>query len=158
MGDFSFNIKSSSDFFKKFVEDYEEFVDNRTSSRLAINCAMTAWHLVDWTYKEFEALLKPQFSDFRSYQDGLKSLCPDLKIMQDITNGTKHFAITQYESPIKTTSLHDGDFDDSFSRDFNIAMLEIEFQDGRTIYFEDVIDSVMSFWKQYLPTTFQIII
>ena len=158
MSSFSFDIKSSSDYFNKLKEDYIEFCLNKTSSRVAINCAMTSWHLADWTYKEFNQQLLSQFSVFNSYKDNLKTLCPDLKIMQDITNGSKHFSITKYTPKIKTTGVHDGDFNEDFSNDFDIAALEIELNDGTTVYFDDAIERVINFWELYLSTTFQIYI
>ena len=47
MSDFSFNIKTTEDFFKILLEDYKEFNANRTSSRHALHCAIIAWHMTE---------------------------------------------------------------------------------------------------------------
>ena len=49
----SFQIQNSTDFFSKLVEELNDFKNDPTSSRKAVNCAMTAWHMIDWIYNEF---------------------------------------------------------------------------------------------------------
>lgn len=152
MSRLSFDIKNSSDFFKKLLEDYNEFKKDDTSSRVAINCAMTAWHLIDWVYFEFMEIRYPKFSDF---QNELKALCPELQIMQDITNSSKHHTLRKSTS-IETTDLHEGAFNDDFSSDFDISSLEIIKRDGTKLYFDEEIEKVIHFWENYLKEQFKI--
>jgi hypothetical protein len=119
---------------------------------------MTSWHLTDWTYHEFKQQLFPQFDRPELYQNHIKVLCPSLQIMHDITTGTKHYFLNRHNPKIKETNLHVGDFNNGFNRDLNISTLEIEMKDGTKIYFEDALENAISFWKQYLRSTFQIII
>ena len=156
MNELSFDIKNSADFLNKLLEDYRDFCKDKLSSRIALNCAMTAWHITDWTYNEFNEQLTRQFKTLGSYQQKLKDQCSSLQVMHDLANGTKHFKLTKHQPVIKGTSLHKGSFSNDFSRDFDISTLEIELKDGTKIYFEDEIENTVKFWKEYLETNFQI--
>ena len=158
MSDLSFDIKTTSDFFKKLLEDYKDFCADKTSSRTALNCAMTAWHLTDWTYNEFNQKLSSQFGTLSLFQQYIKQQCPSLQIMHDITNGTKHYLLTRHRPIIKKTKLHKGAFSSGFSRGFDISTLYIELDDGTKIYFEDEIEKTITFWTQYLKSTFNLTI
>jgi len=156
MNNLSFNIKTTRDFYNKLNEDYEEYFKDRLSSRKALNFALTAWHLSDWTYNEFNNKFKAAYKDLGSFQSNLKELCPSLQFMHDLTNGTKHYTLKRHNPKIKETCLHVGDFNDDFNRDFDISMLEIDLKDGTKVYFEDEIKIVMGFWTKYLKETLKI--
>lgn len=158
MSNLSFDIKTTADFLKKLIEDYNEFLVDRTSSRVALNCAMTAWHLSEWTYNEFNQQLATQFTTLSLYQQSIKKQCPSLQIMHDLANGTKHYRLTKHVLVVKETTFHKGDFSSDFSRDFDISSLDIELKDGTKIYFEDEIETTISFWIQYLKSTFNLAI
>src|SRR5438128_8277243 len=114
MNDLSFDIKTSKDFFKKLLDDYADFCIDKTSSRVALNCAMTAWHLTEWTYNEFYKILSDQFTTLSVFQQDLKRQCISLQIMHDLANGTKHYLLTKHDPIIKESNLHKGAFDNSF--------------------------------------------
>ena len=158
MNDLSFDIKTSKDFFNKLLTDYDEFSSNTTSSRVALNCAMTAWHLTEWIYSEFNQSLCNHFTTLALYQQDLKRQCTSLQIMHDLANGTKHYLLTKHRPIVKETNLHQGTFDRTFDRTFDTSTLKIELNDGTKIYFEDEIKKAINFWKQYLQLTFQITI
>jgi len=158
MSDLSFDIKTSEDFFKKLQEDYKEFCIDKTSSRVALNCAMTAWHLTEWIYNEYNSQLISNYSTLTAFQIDIKRQCPSLQIMHDIANGTKHYLLTRHRPIIKDTTLHQGAFSSDFSRDFDISTLDIELNDGTKIYFEDEIETSINFWIQYLNSTFNLTI
>jgi hypothetical protein len=52
MGGGVFDIKNSRDFLEKLYQDYADFDNNRQSTRLAINSALTAYHLAEWVWGE----------------------------------------------------------------------------------------------------------
>jgi len=158
MSDLTFDIKTTSDFFKKLTEDYNEFLANKTSSRVALNCAMTAWHLTDWAYNEYNNQLSAQFVKLDMYQQDIKNRCPSMQIMHDLSNGTKHYLLTRHRPIVKRTTLHRGSFNSDFNRDFDISSLDIALIDGTKIYFEDEIQKVVDFWAQYLKSTFHLTI
>lgn len=150
MGELSFGVGSTRDLLVMLLEDYEDFKRDTTSSKCAIRCAMTSWHLADWSYKEFSATLALQYPTIKNYQNRLKTLCPDLEIMQDIANGSKHNQITLYQPKVERTEIHKGAFSSGFSRDFDTSSLDVHMKDGSKIYFEDIIEPVVTFWKNYL--------
>jgi hypothetical protein len=145
MRNLSFDIKNASDFFKKLLEDHEEFKKEPLSSRLAINCAMTAWHIIDWIYWEYHS----SDSSLSKFQIKMKNECPSLQIMHDITNGAKHYKLTRHMPEVKDTSLHKGGFSSGFSLGFNISILVLEKEDGSILYFEEEIANVVLFWQGY---------
>jgi hypothetical protein len=156
MNDLSFNIKISIDFFNKLLEDYNEFLSDEISSRIALNCAMTAWHLTDWIYNEFNNMFHNQFPTLPLFQQDIKRQCPSLQIMHDLANGSKHYLLTRHQPIVKETNLHEGPFSREFSREFDTTTLEMELNDGTKIYFEDEIEKVINFWRQYFQSTLQI--
>lgn len=158
MNDLSFSIKKPEDFFKKLQEDYIEFCKDKTSSRVALNCAMTAWHLTEWIYNEYNSQLIHSFQKLSDFQSFIKVQCPSLQIMHDIANGTKHYRLTRHNPIIKNTNLHQGEFSNDFNRDFDISTLDIELNNGKMIFFEDEIEISISFWAQYLQSTFNLTI
>ena len=50
---FSFEFKNSNDLFENLLEEFKDFENNTKKSRFAINCAINAWHLTDWTFQEY---------------------------------------------------------------------------------------------------------
>jgi hypothetical protein len=48
-----FDIVTSYDFLAKLEEDYDDFVKEPHSSRLALNCAITAFHLHEWVWGDW---------------------------------------------------------------------------------------------------------
>jgi hypothetical protein len=87
----SFEIKNSKEFFDKLLEEYDDFDKKHLNPRFAINCAITSWHLTDWTYQEFFKI-DLRFQDSKSngktitgltkYQNFLKERCPELEFMR----------------------------------------------------------------------------
>ena len=146
----SFAITNSEQFLSKLLEDYEDFKNDNTSSRHAINCAMTAWHLTDWIYFEMGYDKTYKLFEFQEY---MKKTCPSLQIMQDITHGSKHFHLKQHQPKIEETKLHHGAFNKSFNRSFDISTLKIEMKDGTQTYFEDDLKLVVDFWKTFMNLT-----
>lgn len=148
MNELSFTIKDSKDFLNKLIEDHFEYEKDVLSSRVAINCAMTAWHLIDWIYHEF----KPNTVTLFEFQNELKTQCSSLKIMHDITKGSKHYRLTRHKPEVKRTDLHRGGFSSGFSLGFNVSVLYIENEDGSNMHFESEIAKVISFWQQYFKS------
>lgn len=158
MSNLSFNIKTTSDYFKKLIEDYKEFCKDKTSSRAALNCAISAWHLTEWTYNEFQFQMSNQFTTLGLYQKYIKAQCPSLQIMHDLTNSTKHFVLKRHKPIIKDTTLNLGSFSNDFSRDFDISTLNIELNDETKSCFEDEIETAINFWMKFLQSNFNIVI
>jgi hypothetical protein len=48
-----FDIKTSRDFYEKLLDDYYDFQQDESSARLAINCAITAYHMHEWVWGDY---------------------------------------------------------------------------------------------------------
>jgi hypothetical protein len=147
---FSFEIRTPEDFLRKLQEEYQDFFNDPTSSRHAINCAMTAWHLTDWIW----ATNKQRIQTNIVTVDGIDDLqrfviaeCPELEVIQCITNGSKH--VRQGRSRVQSTHLRGGAFDRGFSRGFDIGGLEVVLDDGSAVWFEDIIKAVADYWERF---------
>lgn len=156
MNELSFDIRTSRDFFLKLQEDHKDFCNNTTSSRIALNCALTAWHLSEWIYNEYRSFLHGPYPKLSDFQTWIKDECGALQIMHDIANGTKHYLLNRHTPIIDQTNLHQGAFSNEFSREFDITTLDITLKNGTQIYFEDEIEKTIEFWKRYLNSQFNL--
>lgn len=149
---YSFDIKNSTDLLRALLELHVEFKCNTTSTFKALTLAMFSFHLTDWIAKEsFQIRDSNKLGIFRKtlYAD-----CSPLEIMHDIANGTKHLGLdpNRIKSQIETTEKHIGPFSNVFGRQFNRTALQIVMSDGKKLYFEDEIEKVVNFWKDYFKT------
>ncbi|MEY2868291.1 MAG: hypothetical protein RIR01_715, partial [Bacteroidota bacterium] len=151
---YTFEEKNSKAKFKDLLDQYEDFKNDNTSSSKATEISTNAWHIIDWIFNEFPNIhLMNSIGDFR---DALYPLCPSLKIMHDIANGSKHSKVSRPKASIKKTNKHIGPFSNIFSGQFDQTHLEIEMEDGTTLYFVDEIGLVIIFWKDYFRNTLNI--
>ncbi|OJX28854.1 MAG: hypothetical protein BGO86_00180 [Chryseobacterium sp. 36-9] len=148
MNKFSFDIKTSDDFYNKLKEDYNEFCTKETSSRIALNCAMTAWHLSEWIYNEYRSTKLISFNKFE-FHENIKLKCPSLQIMQDLSNGTKHTKITKYTPNVTNTEKHEGTFDYTFDFTFDTSSLNIELANGTKTEFSVEMQKCIDFYESY---------
>jgi hypothetical protein len=153
----SFEIKNSKGFFQKLRDEYRDLNKEHINPRFAINCAITSWHLTDWTYQEFyKSDLRFQdskengktISGLVKFQEYLKTSCPELEYMRMITNGSKHCKIDQKHKTVTST----GDFSPyDFSRnDFTVPRFVIINEIGEEIDFEELLVTTISFWEDLL--------
>jgi hypothetical protein len=158
MNKLTFNIRTVRDFYKKLQEEYEDYYNNNMSSRFALNCAMTSWHMTDWIYGEFYLQLNPTFKSVESYRLEMRKLCPSLRTMHDLSNGIKHYSIDRYTPAVKSTESHLSSFSDDFSDDFDTQdVLFVEYRDGTKVPFESELKKTVQFWQEYLKATFNIV-
>jgi hypothetical protein len=152
MPNYSFDIKNSQDKLNNLLLKYNEYLENDISTSKAVELSVDSWHLVDWVFEEF---IRPNSNlTLENFREILYPKCPSLKLMHDIANGSKHSKLTRPKASIKLTRVHDGDFsnDDFCSEDFDTSRLEIELEDGTILFFPDVIEKVIAFWKSYFQS------
>ncbi len=154
---FSFDIRTPADLLKKLHEEYQEFLNNPVSSRHAVNCAVTAWHLIEWvwaSHKQKMMTLSQSIKKEADFKQYISLRCPEIETMQAIANGTKHFKVDKRSggSNVKAARIHRGGFSQEFSREFDISLLEIELADGSTLVFDDTIKTVVEFWDSFFQT------
>ncbi len=161
---YTFEIIKSKDFFEKLMDEYCDFDKNHLNARFAMNCAITSWHLTDWTFQEFykkdnrfqdsiEIINKKErrISGLVKYQQSLITVCPELKFMRSITNGTKH-CISNKKKNIEGTITYIGDYHPyQFSRhDFDVARFTIMLKDGTAVDFEECLLKTIDFWEEFI--------
>jgi hypothetical protein len=96
----TFDIASSRDFYAMLVADFDEYMIEPESSRRALHCAITAYHLRDWVwgdwlkadYEVWKFLKIHSQDDFYSWIYGD---CPWFKTIEDLATGMKHFSRDQ---------------------------------------------------------------
>lgn len=152
-------------------QEFNEFSEqqNKTSIRHAMRCAMFSYHIHEniWAYYESD---KSRLFNKRTkyeYRQELISRCPNLEIIKDICNYSKHTELTYVSNVDKTekknvadkkefisaiigvpTGKNPGIFDEVESLVvFREEALIIKTSDGREIRFDEVIESVVKFWR-----------
>lgn len=155
----TFEIEDSRGFFQKLQDEFSDFDKDHLNPRHAINCALTSWHLTDWTYQEFYKD-DPRFQDewkedkkvtsgLIKYQKYLKEKkCRELEYMRQIANGSKHCKVDQKHR----TAVSEGHYaPQHYSRHhYSVAKFILISEDGNEIDFETVLCETISFWEDFL--------
>ncbi len=135
----SFDITSAADFFRKIViPQYEDFVQNNSSSRHALLSTIVAYHLYEWVHST-----KFTIEHFKSKYPQDESLANVFELARNITNGTKHF---KSKAKTRTQKGFSSDFCDGFARP-----LVVEFPDGYEKSADKFIGKLIAFWRDKLP-------
>jgi hypothetical protein len=160
----TFEIRDSKDLFNKLLEEYQDFDKQHLNPRFAMNCAITSWHLTDWTYLEYyknddrfqdsESIDKNGDKKFISglikYQQFIIKQCPELEYMRLITNGIKHCVLNDKSRKEKTV-IHQGDFSTDFSRhDFDVTRFIIQTDLNKSIDFENTLLKTIEYWEKVI--------
>lgn len=143
----TFGTDTAKDKYQEFLEEYAEYKNDETSIKKASNLSISAWHLVDWTFKEYKLI--HNLTNIGEFRETLYPNCPSLKIMHDLANAQKHKILDRSKANLKNTKKHNGSFSRDFSSDFDITYLEIELKNGDKLSFEKEIDKVKDFWDGY---------
>jgi hypothetical protein len=147
MNNLTFEIKNSKDFLDKLKKDFKDYLDSNNYSRMAINCAMTSWHLTEWIYHEYN--FNKKFKK-NNYQKHIKKLCPSLQIMHDISNGSKHYKLDWHKPLIEATERKEGPFDHTFDFTFEKTMLRIVLPNNEIVIYDEELKKTINFWENYL--------
>jgi hypothetical protein len=150
-----FDINNSCDFYQKMLEDFDDYMQQQDSARLAMNCAITAHHMADWVWGDFlkgNAILKAKLGiktkdDFMAWIDGQTDW---YELVQSISNGSKHFIRQASTEIVKYGGWGEGGFGHGpFGADYLAIRLhgpEVWQSLPLTILFEGVI----CFWRDFL--------
>jgi hypothetical protein len=96
-----FDMTTSRDFLWKLEADFDDFMEEPHSARLAVNCALTAYHLHEWVWGDW---LKADYAtwkslgirDKESFLAWIDKACPWFSTIQELANGTKHFGAPSF--------------------------------------------------------------
>jgi len=159
----SFEIKTAGQFLRKLEEDYDDFRQQPLSSRRAINCALTAWHLREWFWAqrlkgdihEQKRLFHERFATLREFDAFLRNAVPEFEILQAISNGSKHFESVGSVTASFSYSEVVGEYKRSFGakiRRKSPALWVSMKQMGRFVRFDEVLKQVLVFWQSKLES------
>ena len=91
----TFGRQSSRDVLHALKERADAFEKDPLNSELANQCAIDAWSLCDWVFKDHGARLGMQ--TLRDLQSSMKAMCPNLALLQDVANASKHKQTQEYK-------------------------------------------------------------
>lgn len=101
-----FAIVDSEDFYRMLVVDFDDFCADPTSSRAAVHCAISAYHMVDWVWGDWlknDGAVRAKMgigkckTDFLNWIDNHSVW---FKFIQGIANGSKHFAPQNFRTEL----------------------------------------------------------
>lgn len=145
----TFGRSSSHDVLRALKEKAITFAKTPLDTELANQCAIDAWSLCDWVFKEHGKRFGVQKLD--QFQAQMKQQCPLLSLFQDVANASKHREITKYVPRLKEAKHHVGAFDrNSFqSSAFNVSALVLVDINGSEIWFDEALNDVINHWEHF---------
>ncbi|HEV7332896.1 MAG TPA: hypothetical protein VGN63_17785 [Flavisolibacter sp.] len=151
---YGYEIKTSLDLYKKLLDEGEDFLKNPLSSRFAMNCAWTGWHLHEWIFKEYAH--SPAMSSYKKKEEFRRFLykaCPSLHTFRDLADGSKHFSIDQRPFSVLDTELKQAGSGWGYKKvlDSPTLVVKMKFANvGMLMTFDDLLYEVAEFWYRYL--------
>lgn len=156
----AFQITTSYEFFQKLLEEYHDFNNDHLSPRFAINCAINSWHLTDWTFNEFYRKARKfknkyefkngeekKIEPINAYRNELTEKCPELELMRQIANGTKHCLRNNNYNTTESTGDYSSDYD---RNSYDVSrFLIIDKQTNSEIDFEDALLATIEYWRNF---------
>ena len=148
----AYEIKTTADFFKKLLDEREDFLKNPTSSRHAINCAFTAWHIYEWVYSEYQSHpFMQQFKNSKQFRDWLLKKNRDFQLIRDLADGSKHFSLNRPDNTILGTHIkRKGELFGRRPLAEDTLILQMKFMNGSSMSFDDLFYVITIFWYEFL--------
>jgi hypothetical protein len=144
----TFGRGGSNDVLQALHRSVVAFRKDPLNTELANHCAIDAWSLCDWVFKEHGQRLG--FSTLADFQAAVKAGCNSLQLLQDVANASKHKEITKYVPLLKEAKKHHGAFQrGAFSRGFDVSALVLVREDGSEIWIDDALDDATKYWDTY---------
>lgn len=141
-------LKSSKDLFDKLLSDFDLFKGDVSAIYKALDCALSAWHLTDWVYNEYERNNYP--GGIGLMRQAFQAQCGALGTMHDIITNTKHFTVSKPQSDM-TQGFNS--FEDRIAPTITPMIgsdwLMIEFSSGETKTMYQLINEAVEFWTLY---------
>lgn len=150
-----FDIKNSRDFFGKLQDEFAEFQRDQSSARVAVNCAITAYHMHEWVWgdwlkSDYKTWTKLGIRDKGTFLAWIDDNEPFFPVVQEIANGSKHFDRKVSQQTQVNGAFDSGAFDQAA---FDTTRLEIEVDvaDGqkRWILATTLFENIVLFWRDF---------
>ena len=143
-----FGRTGSADVLKALKDKALSFEKDPLNTELANQCAIDAWCLCDWIFKEYGQRLGLQ--KLTHFQNQMTQKCPSLALFQDVANASKHMEIDRYIPKLKEARRHQGAFSrSSFSSAFDVSALVLVAEDGSEIWFDNALKEVICTWDHF---------
>ena len=146
----SFDISSAYDYLDELLRPaYADFIKDALSSRKAITCVLYAWHLNDWIWAQHKTELQknPGLKKKRDYTQFLFAMCPELEVLQDLANGSKH--LKSDRSTVEDTELSHG----HASLPLAFPQSHLIVRTGKATYFiENLLNKVIANWDDFFAS------
>jgi hypothetical protein len=151
-----FEIKDSVDFYGKMIEDYDDLVENPGSSRHAINCALSAYHIAEWIWgdwlkTDYDAWKKLKIRDREGFLRWASSSNSWYVAIADVANGSKHFALGLAETKATGAYAAAGYMRPGYQETHLEIQANGQWVDAATM-FEDVVMFWDDFFRTYRPS------
>ena len=154
MSSYGYEINTTLQLYKKLLDEREDFLKNPTSSRFAMNCALTGWHLREWIFNEYRSnRIIRDFKNINEFRKYLFKKCDDLKLFRDLADGSKHFLIDKRPFKVTKTEVRPSGSELGFKNILETPTLIISFKIstvGAIVTFDDVLYVVTSFWHEFI--------
>jgi hypothetical protein len=151
-----FNIKNCRDLYLKLVAEYEDLLKDPISARVAINFALTAYHMAEWIWGEWlenDTVARDKLGI--GAKEELKGwVCRQnllLADMRSIANGSKHFKKDRFgKTAVGNDYVEPGYVEPDY---FESTCLLIDTGRGPKPVWTDlrsVAEQVVAFWRDFL--------
>jgi hypothetical protein len=152
-----FDIITSRDFFSKLEADFIDFKDQPDSTRHALNCIITAYHLYEWVWGDW---LKIDHATWRklsvqskeTFKDWLKREWPGFAVLEGLTSGAKHFIRKTSPETKRVAGFGSGPYGIG---PYEKPYLLIDYgadKPERWQTAEHLIDDSLAFWRRFFVT------
>jgi len=105
-----FDVATAHDFYAMLVQDFDDFIEEPSSARLALHCAISAHHLKDWVWHDKidgsqELRKKLNVRALTEFSEWVYTHSVWMRFISEIANGTKHVRNRQSFESMRVASL-----------------------------------------------------
>ncbi len=153
----AFDIITSGDFLAKLDADYDDFKRQPDSSRHALNCIITAYHLHEWVWGDwlkidYATWGKLGIRDDESFRSWLEGNWHGFGVVQSLANGTKHFVRQNAIGAERVAGYGCGPYGiGPYGQPYLLIDYGTAVPD-RWQTAEQLIDEAINFWRQFFLT------
>lgn len=145
-------LDTARDFFRVVVLDNYNACRNQASDiRLAMNFAVSALALADWTFTDYEALGAYVESSRRNFLKKMRSRSEEYDLVCDIADSWKHSRLRRASARISTAQqVHSDNFRVGDPSGLPLIMLVVTTNTGDRRPLEPLFGRVLQLWTQEL--------
>lgn len=150
-----FDIQTAKDFLQKLLDDHADFKKQPDSARLALNCALTAYHMHEWVWgdwlkTDYEVWRVLGIKDKKSFLAWIERTHPWFQLVQALADGTKHFTRQLSNSVHRVRGYGQGPYGvGPFGRPYLLLDYGESAGEHRWQTAEQLLDGVVDFWTRF---------